>query len=103
MQTQLKALQRKSSKASIHSITSFAGSINTKNAYKKVFKGLYDIGVTADMMRQKETEILNMFKHQNSVISGQTDDDNITEESQLPAVSSYFGNLIYICFKKYLD
>ena len=40
------------------SIVSFSGSINTKKAYKKFCKGLFEIGVTAEMISQKEGEIV---------------------------------------------
>ena len=53
------------------SITSFAGSINTKKAYKKFFKNLYEVGVTKEMISQKESEILNIFKPQNTATSSQ--------------------------------
>ena len=43
------------------SIVSFAGSVNTKKAYKKFCKGLFNIGVTAEMIAQKEKEIQDIF------------------------------------------
>ena len=43
------------------SITSFA-SINTKKAYKDLCKSLYQMGVKADMVSQKKSEILNILR-----------------------------------------
>ena len=80
-------LHRTNSSVSIASITSIAGSINTKKAYKKFCKGLFDIGVTKEMIGEKEQEIRNIFNPQNSVTSSQIGDDStIAGRSQLPAV-----------------
>ena len=85
--TDVLGLHRTSSRVSIDSITSFAGSINTKKAYKSFCKDLYQIGVTPEMISQKKREILNIFKPQNTVIS---DGNNIPHQSQLSAVSDFF-------------
>ena len=95
MQAQLNnllGLHGTNSTVSIDSITSFAGSVNTKKAYKKFCKNLFGIGVTSEMISQKEEEILNIFKAQNTAISGRVDVSNIASQSQLPAVSDF-----YIC------
>lgn len=77
---------------SIRSITSFAGSANTKEAYQELCKDLYEIGVTAEVIGQKKREILNTFKSQSTATSGQVDDSkNITSPSQSPAVSNLSG------------
>ena len=68
MQAQLNnlfGLNRTASSVSIDSITSFAGSIDTKNAFKKFCKNLYEIGVRADMIKEKESEILDIFNPRN--------------------------------------
>ena len=85
-------------RVSIDSITSFAGSINTKKAYKKFCKNLYRIGVTSEMISQKEGEILNIFNSQDTAISGQIENSNIADQSQFPVVSHFFccSYLIYI-------
>ena len=75
------------------SVVSFAGSINTKRAYKKFCKGLFNIGVTAEMISQKEKEIQDMFKSQNPGPSNQMDDStsadpNPTAHPQLPEVGN---------------
>ena len=88
--TDVLGLHRTSSRVSIDSITSFAGSINTRKAYKKFCKNLFQIGVTSDMIKQKEKEILDIFNTQNTT-SSQIDGDDITDQSQLPAVSDYFS------------
>ena len=56
-------LHRTTSRISVASITSFAASINTKRAYKKLCKkGFINLGVTAEMINQNEREILSIFK-----------------------------------------
>ena len=113
MQAQLNnilGLHRTTSSVSIDSITSFAGSTNTRSAFKKLCQNLYQIGVRAEMIKEKESDILNIFKAQNTAISGQIDnsnitgqgnpqntatdgqidDSNITNQSQLPVVSNFF-------------
>ena len=74
------------------SIVSFAGSVNTKKAYKKFCKGLFDIGVTADMISQKEKEIQEMFQPQHpTTTSNHTNDGTFMDQSQLPAAGSSSG------------
>ena len=70
------------------SVVSFAGSINTKQAYKKFCKGLFNIGVTAEMLSQKEGEIQAIFKPQHPAASSQTDDSTFVDSNQLPEVGS---------------
>ena len=101
MQAQLNnllGLYRTNSSVSIHSITSFAGSANTNKAYKEFCQNLFQIGVTADMVRQKKSEILNIFKPQNIAISRQIDDSNIVNEGHIPPVSSYSSVETYLYF-----
>ena len=81
-------LQRTTSR---FSITSFAGSINTKEAYKNLFKKLYQTGVTKEMISQNKEEILKMFNPQSTTISGQTNDSNVAGQSQLLVVSGFGG------------
>lgn len=40
------------------------GDTNPKKAFKRLCKGLYEIGVTAAMVRQKKEEIINLFESQ---------------------------------------
>ena len=109
MQSQLNSLlglHRTNSTVSINSVVSFAGSTKTKNAFKKFCRNLYEIGVRADMIEEKEREILNIFNPQNpvasdnsnishsgephiSAVSGQIDDNNTIDQSQLPTVSIF--------------
>ena len=44
---------------------------NTRKAFKKFCNGLYEIGVTTEMVRQKKKkgEILNIFKPENTATS----------------------------------
>ena len=44
------------------------------------------MGITAEVIGQKEEEILNILKSQNTVISGQAGDSNIGDHNQLPVV-----------------
>ena len=73
----LLGLHRTNSRVSLHSLTSFTGSINTKKVYKEVFQSLYRIGVTGEVLRQKKREILKIFGAQDSSIQM---DDSIIED-----------------------
>ena len=70
------------------SVVSFAGSLNTKKAYKKFCKGLLNIGVTAEMISQKEKEIQDIFKPQHPAASNQTDDSTFVDLNLLPEVGT---------------
>ena len=94
MQAQLNnllGLHRTKSRVSIDSISTLAGSINTKKAFKKFCQNLYQIGVRADLIKEKEREILDIFKAQNTdtnnldVDVGNTADQN---KPQNTAISS---------------
>ena len=60
--TDLLGLHRTDSKISIDTISSFAGSVKTKKAFKRFCRNLFQIGVTAEMINQKEREILDIFE-----------------------------------------
>ena len=75
---------------SIDSITSFAGSINTKKAYKKFCKGLYQVGVTSEMISEKEKEIFDIFKSQDIATTSWIDNSAIENQSQSLVVSGFF-------------
>ena len=68
------------------SLVSLAGSINTKKVYRNFCKGLFESGVTAEMIKSKEKEIHNMFKPQNATTSGQ-----VEVSSQIIDVSTNAG------------
>ena len=70
------------------SMVSLTGSINTKQAYKKFIKGLFAIGVTADMINDKEKEIQEIFKPQPAAASCQIDDSTLVDPNQLPQVGN---------------
>lgn len=79
MQAQLNnilGLHHTNSRVSIDSITSFAGSTDTRSAFKKFCQNLYKIGVRADMIREKESEILNIFNPQHTATSNQICNSN---------------------------
>ena len=71
------------------SILSFAGSINTKKAYKKFCKCLFSIGVTAEMIGQKEREIQDIFRPQHHLsASNQIGSCTFVGLTQLPGVGN---------------
>ena len=80
------------------SITSFAGSINTKMAYKRFCKNLFQMGVTSEMIAQKEGEVLNIFNEpQDAATSDEGNDSgNITDQSQLLSVSYSLHSCCFI-------
>ena len=74
------------------SLTSLPGSINTKKTYKRFCKNLLQMGVTSEMITQKEGEILNMFNQPQNTATGNERDNssgNITDQSQQPTVSCF--------------
>ena len=83
------------------SIVSLAGSTNTKKAYKKFIKGLLAIGVTADMINEKEKEIQDIFKPQHPAASDKMNDSDLNQslevgkdviKPQHPAASCQMGD-----------
>ena len=64
------------------SLVSYAGSINTKKVYRNLCKGLFESGVTAEMIKSKEKEIYNVFKPPNATTSSQIDADANTNAGQ---------------------
>ena len=79
-------LQRTTSRTSI---TSFAGSINTKKAYKRFCKNLFQTGVTSEMITQKEGEILNMLNQPQDTASS-------SSSAQLLTVSCFLSPECFI-------
>ena len=67
-----------------NSTASIAGSIGTKTAFMEIVKRLHQAGVTPEMIKQKESEILNIFNPQNTAVSGQIDYSNIPDQARLP-------------------
>ena len=91
MQSQLNnllSLHRTGSNVSIDTISTFAGSTKTKGAFKTLCQNLYQIGVRADTIKEKEKEILNIFKPQSATTSGQVDDSDIANQSNLQDIAS---------------
>ena len=64
------------------SLVSLPRSINTKNVYKNFVKGLFESGVTAEMIKSNEEEIQNMLKPPDATTSSQIDVS--TNADQLP-------------------
>ena len=100
--TDVLGLHRTSTRVSIDSVASFAGSGNTKKAYKKFCRYLFQIGVTSEMISQKEAEILDIFKLQGTAIRGLADNGNIADRSQLPAVRCFGVGILFV-FEKFTD
>ena len=88
MQAQLdKLILRRTS--SRDSLISLAGSINTGSVYRDFCKGLFDSGVTAEMIKGKEKEIHDMLKPRNATTSSQIIDVSTSaSQSQLPEGSN---------------
>ena len=77
MQERILGLHRTTSRSSTISFASLAGSINTKMAYKSFCKKLFQMGVTSEMITQKEGDILNMLNQPQS--GGGTSSGNIAQ------------------------
>ena len=71
------------------SLTSLPGSINTKKAYKQFCRNLFQMGVTSDIITQKERDILNMLNQpQDTATSGGGNGSG--NSAQLLTVSYFF-------------
>ena len=81
-------LHHTNSRVSLDSISSFAGSIGTKKTFKKFCNSLHQIGVTAELISQKEREILNIFQSQNAVSSNQIVDGTMEDETEISVVGN---------------
>ena len=75
-------------KSSSESLVSIAGSINTKKIYRNFCQGLFESGVTAEMIKSKENEIHNVFKPPNATTSTQIDSSTNADQGQLPEGSN---------------
>ena len=67
------------------SLISYAGSINTKKFYRNFCKGLFESGVTPEMIKSKEKEIYNILK---PTTSSQIDSSTNADHSRLPEGSN---------------
>ena len=63
----------------VKSIISLIANTNVKTAYRQFCKDLSQIGVTEDMVRQKEDQILKILKSQGIIASSQIGSDNDQE------------------------
>ena len=81
--TDVLGLHSTSSRISVTSIVSFTENINTREAYKQFCRNLYQIGVTEDMIRLKEKEILKILRPENMAASSQISSGNIGGQRQL--------------------
>ena len=71
-----KGLHRKSSISSLGSIASFEDSINYKEAWKQLCRGLYKAGVTADIIHERQDEIIELLQGSSPAIILQADTAN---------------------------
>lgn len=81
--TDVLGLHRTNSRISVTSIASFTNNANTRKAYKQFCKNLYEIGVTEDMIHEKEKEILDILRSQNMIPSNQISDSIIEDQGEL--------------------
>ena len=90
MQDRILGLHRPTSRSSgISSASSFAGSIKTKTAYQRFCKNLFQMGITSEMIAQKEGDILNMLNQPQDIAT--SDGGNGSGNSaQLLVTVSYF-------------
>ena len=65
---------------SVTSIAAFAATANTETAFEQLCKGLYQIGATEDMIRQKEEKILDILTSHGMVASTQISGDDTGDE-----------------------
>ena len=82
--TDVLGLHRTNSTISLTSLASFGDNTNARKAYKQFRKYLDNIGVTEDMIRQNEKEILEILGSQRVVASK----DNTEDQGQLLGAGS---------------
>ena len=77
-------LYRTDSKVSIHSLRSLAGSSQTRSALQEFFRDLGQMGIGADLIKKKRSEIIIILKTHNiaTSLSGQVDGSNIVGQSK---------------------
>ena len=95
MQEQILGLHRTTSRSSIISFSSLAGSTNTKMAYKSFCKKLFQMGVTSEVITQKEGEILNILNQPQDTATSDERNDSGSGSTQLPKVSYSFPEVVY--------
>ena len=85
--TAVLGLQRSNSRVSVTSIASFTENANTRKAYKRFCQNLSEIGITEDMIDEKENEILDILRPQSTATSSQIGGSNIgdSDQGELPA------------------
>lgn len=84
--TSLLGLHGTSPGISVTSIAAFAANINPDTAYSQLCKDLERVGVTEDVIYQKEDKILQILKSQSMVSSNEIDDSNIEDRDQVDEV-----------------
>ena len=65
-------------------------------AYKRFCKNMFQLGVTSEMLTQKEAEILNIFNQPQDTATGGEGDNggNIADQKKLLAVSYFLFYLL---------
>ena len=81
--TALLSLHGTSSGISVTSIAAFAANTNTDTAYRQFCKDLDRVGVTEDVIRQKEDKILEILNSKGMVTSGGSDGSNIEDQEEV--------------------
>ena len=89
MQEWILGLHRTTSRSSIISFASLAASINTKMAYQRFCKKLFQMGVTSEMITQKEGDILNMLNQPQDTVTSDGGNSSVNS-AQLLTVSYFF-------------
>ena len=90
--TALLGLHGSTSAISITSIASYVASTNIETAFKQFCKGLNHIGITEDMIQQKEDKILEILRSQSMVPSGR---NNVEEDQILETAYKEFCKELY--------
>ena len=74
------------------SIASFVENTNISTAYQEFCKNLHQIGVTEDLIREKEKEILEILRPQSMAAGSQIGGSNTGDKGQLQ-LAGYVGPL----------
>ena len=75
--TTILGLHDTDSTISVTSIACFAANPNTQAAYEQFCNDLNHVGITEDIIQQKENEILETLRSQGMVASDQVDGSNV--------------------------
>ena len=93
-----------STRIPVSSIATFAANPDIEEAYKQFGEGLNQIGVTEDMIRQKEDKILEILRSQDMVASSPIGGSDTRDKDQVleTAYHEYCSDLYRMGFTKNL-